>query len=296
MSTPFLDPESNPIHGEQLLGYGGTGVIILQDGIAIKMPLRYWSSSDNDVNENIKVLQREQEVYRRLEQCEGVVPCLGFSPTTIHLAHMANGDLRSFLSRDHKISRSLQLSWFRQMAHSLSSIHHRSVIVADIASRNFLLHEDLSIKFCDFTESTIMPLGVDMEAVDDNGYSIQTDIGQLGAVIYEVITGERCEFDLFKHLPPQATDAAWPPRETLPCTRNIWLGSIIEKCWTKGAFRNVDQLVQALNAVRLEENSSKNSSSRKTRVLRLSNAGVGYLATFAVSIGTVAFLLSRGWR
>lgn len=37
-----------------------------------------------------------------------------------------------------------------------------------------------------------------MENAEDDGYSIQTDIGQLGAVIYEVVTGNKCEFNLFK--------------------------------------------------------------------------------------------------
>jgi hypothetical protein len=75
------------------------------------------------------------------------------------------------------------------MAHALCNIHDRSVIVADIACRNLLLDSTLAIKFCDFTESTIMPQDTDMEFADDNGYSIQTVIGQLGKVIYEVVSG-----------------------------------------------------------------------------------------------------------
>ncbi|PLB44276.1 hypothetical protein P170DRAFT_440584 [Aspergillus steynii IBT 23096] len=194
--------------------------------MAIKMPLRYRSSPDDDVEANIEVIQREQDIYRRLGQCGGVVPCTGFSPATIHLALMANGDLRSYL-KTHRPPRSLQLSWFQEMARALSRIHTHSVIVADIATRNFLLHTDLSVKFCDFTESTILALHTDMETVDDNGYSIHTDIGQLGVVIYEVVTGEQCGFDLFKDLPLDATRAIWPRRENLPRTADVWLGPII---------------------------------------------------------------------
>lgn len=296
MSTPFLDQDGNPVHGDQLLGYGGSGVVILHHGIAIKMPLRYRSSSDDDVNENIEVIQREQEVYRRLDHCEGVVPCLGFSATTIRLAYMKHGDLRSFLKQNQS-SRLLQLSWFRQMAHALAHIHRHSVIVADIASRNLLLDSDLSIKFCDFTESTIMPLDVDMEDVDDNGYSIQTDIGQLGTIFYEVVTGERCEFDLFKDNPPDVTDAVWPRRETLPCTKHIWLGSIIEKCWTKGAFPNANHLAEALDAIELEESEIEESNRPwKTAMLQSDNINIGYLTTLTLAIGIAAFLVSRGWR
>lgn len=32
-----------------------------------------------------------------------------------------------------------------------------------------------------------------METVDDDGYTVAVDIDLLGAVIYEVVTGSRCE-------------------------------------------------------------------------------------------------------
>jgi serine/threonine protein kinase len=249
MSSQFLDVSGRRILEEDLLGYGRSGVVILKDGVAVKLPLRYPYTSDAEVDENIAVIQREQRVYERLGNCDGVVPYISFCETATVLTFMTNGDLRSYSSRE-KPSRSLQLSWFRQMASALSRIHNRSVIVADIACRNILLDSDLTIKFCDFTESTIMPPGTDMETDDDNGYSIQTDIGQLGRVFYEIITGTDCEFNLHEN---DASRASLPRRETLPSTRGIWLGSIIEKCWTPGAYRNVHQLVEELNTVSLDE-------------------------------------------
>jgi hypothetical protein len=42
------------------------------------------------------------------------------------------------------------------MAHTLIHIHDLCVIVVDIATRNFLLAADLSVKFSDFTESSIL--------------------------------------------------------------------------------------------------------------------------------------------
>ncbi|RHZ45972.1 uncharacterized protein CDV56_103549 [Aspergillus thermomutatus] len=275
MSTPFLDTEGNPISKDQLLGYGRSGLVILQNGVAVKMPLRYLQSSDDEVDLNTSVIQREQEVYQRLEQCEGVLPCVSFSPTTIQLAFMRNGDLRSYLSQNRP-PKSRQLSWFRQMAQALSHIHRRSVIVADIACRNILLDSDLNIKFCDFTESTIMPLHTNMETADDNGYSIQTDIGQLGAVMYEVVTGKPCKFDLHEN---HASRATWPRRETLPSTKDIWIGSIIEKCWTQGAYQSSTRLVEALDAVVLENENKGSScvvSSKGIFVAGLALAAISY--------------------
>lgn len=76
------------------------------------------------------------------------------------------------------------------------------------------------------------------------------DIGQLGAVICEVVTGVKCDIDLFKDNLPTDGRAYWPKRECLPRTEDIWLGSNINGCWT-GGFRNVRSLLQALDSVEL---------------------------------------------
>ena len=87
----------------------------------------------------------------------------------------------------------------QEMAHTLARIHDRRVIVADMATRNFLLSADLSVKFSDFSESTLLPLHTDMQTADDSGYSIYTDSGQLGSVLFESgSTGTPCKFDLDK--------------------------------------------------------------------------------------------------
>lgn len=138
------------------------------------------------------------------------------------------------------------------MARTLVYAHDRRVIVADVFTRNFLLDNHLSVKLSDFTESSVLPLTTNIQTANDSGYSIFTDIGQLGAVMYEVVTGKACEFDLFKSQPPGPATATWPRREDLPSTDNIWLGYIIEKCWNRGALRNTRELLAALDSVTLE--------------------------------------------
>jgi hypothetical protein len=63
------------------------------------------------------------------------------------------------------------------MAHTLIYIYDLCVIVADIATRNFLLAADLSIKFLDFTKSLILPLSTDIQAANNASYLIYTNIG-----------------------------------------------------------------------------------------------------------------------
>ncbi|OJD19138.1 serine/threonine protein kinase [Emergomyces pasteurianus Ep9510] len=273
-SSPFVDLDGNAIPNNQVLGYGRSGLVVFRDGMAVKMPLRYMSTTDDDVNINIEVIQREQDVYRRLRYCDGVVPCISTSKATLQLEFMKNGDLRTYLARNRPLS---------------------PFNFCDIASRNFLLASDLSIYLCDFTESSILPLGTDMETVDDNGYSVQTDIGLLGAVIYEIVTGERCQFDLFKDLPLEACRATWPQRTSLPSTQNIWLGAIIEKCWTKGAFQNANRLSEALDSINLNDQSTSGNE-RYDCCEPGKKISSQYIFKLAVAFGAITIIAIWVWR
>lgn len=249
----FIDLTGDPIPDNKIIGYGGSGVVVRRDGWAVKIPRRHPLTCDEDLQSNIKVLRHEQEVYRRLNLVSDdfndcIVPCGGLYPNAIQLAVMENGDLRTYLKKIGP-PRSMQIAWFRQMARALEQIHSKSVILADIASRNFLLDSDFSIKICDFSEASILPSGTVIETVDVDGYSIFTDIGLLGSVFYEVVTGQPCDFDLFEDSDDRAT---LPHRSSLPSTDTLWLGQIIEKCWV-GGFQNAHALSQALEAFDLEQ-------------------------------------------
>jgi serine/threonine protein kinase len=309
MSSPFLDIKGNAIPQEQVLGNGSSAVVLLQNDVAVKTPLRYLWSSDSDVEGNIESLRREQDVYRRLqnpgdERSEGVVCCIGFSNEATQLAYMVNGDLRTYLAKCRP-SPQLQLTWFNEMARTLSYIHDRRVLVADIASRNFLLDSDLSVKICDFSEASLLPLDSDIEAVDDNGYTAQIDIGLLGAVMYEVVTGNKCEIDLFKDNSPTDGRAHWPERKFLPGTRGIWIGWIIEGCWN-GEFSNAHSLLQALDSIN-PRFSSAIARSPKTHILAsikdsirdrpiTTIIGALSLAVFTLIVGRKTSLMWRGLR
>ncbi|KAJ5735900.1 uncharacterized protein N7483_001025 [Penicillium malachiteum] len=199
------------------------------------MPLRYLWITDVDLQCYLRVVQLEQEVYRRLqsshtERCRSIVECVEFLPKATKLRWMKNGNLRAFLANNRP---------------SQSCIHGKKILVADIASRNILIDSDLSIKFCDFTEASLLPLDTDMETIDGGGYNTLLDIALLGAVFYEIVTGEKCEIDLFV----DSDRAQWPARQNLPLTEDIWLGSVIQDCWT-GIYPTANSLLQALVASR----------------------------------------------
>lgn len=251
MSLPFLDSKGSTIPEEWILGNGATAVVILQNGVAVKIPLRLpWSCAYN-IQSSIDSIRREQDVYRRLQQppdddprASGVVRCVEFASEATHLAHMVNGDLQRYLEKSRP-SAELQLQWCLEMAQALDYVHDRRVLVADIASRNLLLDARLSIKICDFSEATLLPLNTDMLSADDKGYTTQIDIGLLGAVMYEIATGVRCKVDLYMD---SETHASWPARDVLPDTGGLALGGIIEGCWSR-RFPSAGHLSQALHAL-----------------------------------------------
>ncbi|KAF1345077.1 kinase-like domain-containing protein, partial [Delphinella strobiligena] len=187
----------------------------------------------------------EEEVYRRLGKYTGIVSIVNLDETGITMELLSNGNLRVYLQKQREVPNSTKFDWFLDMARTLTYIHNHRVVVADISTTNFLLAEDLSIKFSDFGEASIFTLDTDMTVAEEGGFSTCTDIGQLGAAIYEVVTGEHCRFDLFGDSSSLSV-ARWPSRNSLPSTEGVWLGDIIEACWTKG-IQSASELLARLD-------------------------------------------------
>ena len=238
---------------EKIIGVGGTGIVIQQGQCAIKIPrlsrqigndgtpLFDESSTPKEGDYEIRSslllsLERERAVYRRLGDHRGVVRCHNLSSAdhSIIMDVMVNGDLRHYLDQFPRPGEKRILSWLATLAHTLAFIHDRRVIVADIRLDNLLLDENYAIHFVDFGESTLMPLDWDLKGCDTDGYSVMTDLGQFGAIMFEIVTGQRCKFDFSQDQNDVGDAPSWPQRDTLPSTSQVWLGHIIEKCWVQG--------------------------------------------------------------
>ncbi|KAG0154229.1 hypothetical protein PDIDSM_1609 [Penicillium digitatum] len=130
-----------------------------------------------------------------------------------------------------------------------------------------------------------------MSLVDDNGFTTQIDVGLLGAVIFEIITGVKCEIDLFKDDARFDGRAYWPERTSLPSTDDLWLGTIVERCWD-GTFRSADSLFHAL------ESQSITPSSVESSIFSLiyNKIRPRFIVTFVGAVGMVAFVLSKPWK
>ncbi|KIV81294.1 hypothetical protein, variant [Exophiala sideris] len=269
----FLHLDGSPVT-EEILGFGGSGLIVRAGQFAVKIP-RLWQGVDILGNGTLTPeagefdmrqfrmdqINREKAIFKRLEGCHGVVPCydLDSPDLSIRMKYIGNGDLRSYLKRE-KPNRQTQLMWLTSMAHTLSEIHRRRVIVADIRSDNFLIDNDQSIYITDFGESSLMPLDWHMKDPNADGESVMTDIGHFGTVMFEVVTGQHHKFDLLQDW-KSGEPYSWLSRETLPSTDSIWLGHIIEACWSEGSFASADDLAAALDIERTNPDDTTESAS-----------------------------------
>ncbi|OAL29778.1 hypothetical protein AYO20_09070 [Fonsecaea nubica] len=127
----------------------------------------------------------------------------------------------------------------------MAYIHSCRVIIGDFRLDNVVYDDQMRIKLLDFSECTLMPLEWDFVGSDDAGFSILTDIAHFGAVMFQIISGKDCAFDIYQEWTQVGDPTVWPSRETLPRTGGIWLGDIIDKCWSKG-FMSASELAQAL--------------------------------------------------
>lgn len=213
-------------------------------GIIVKRPFRNSDSQaeDDEYDNSLQLIEHEKQIYRRLEGCEGVIPFLDLSGPAIQLPLLNDGTLDRYLKCCIRPTRAHQLEWMKQMAGTLSRMHDRRVLFVDVASRNMLIHPNGSIIFCDFGTSLIFPLETDIWMIEEFGFSFATDICELGAVMYEVVEGR--QLTDFDRIAEEA--GGWPPRDQLPTTNGVFLGSVIEACWTKGKFRTTHELCQML--------------------------------------------------
>ncbi|KAJ6182625.1 hypothetical protein N7485_001267 [Penicillium canescens] len=168
---------------------------------------------------------------------------------------MKAGTLRNLLDKALiEPPASKKKAWMRQLVRGLMYIHSCHVLVVDVKSRNILLIDDLMIRYCDFGESSYISEDVNMDTVNDCGYTVKIDVALLGAVFYEIATGNRCDVDLYDRGVRHNRVLRGPPRFLLPATAGVFYGGIIERCWRsieEGGIRNARELDMAFERIEI---------------------------------------------
>ncbi|OAL32820.1 hypothetical protein AYO20_07777 [Fonsecaea nubica] len=251
---------------EEVIGVGGAGIVVNREGYALKIPLiskvfeidgvpvddRILNADAGDSYDElavaIKSFRHEKAIYKRLGDHPGIIPCYNVDSEdpSIQMPLMV-GDLRKYLV-DVRPTRARQLSWLLQLARIMAYAHSKRILICDFRLDNIVYDDMMNLRLIDFSESSLMDPDWDLDRCDRYGYSILTDIGQFGAVMFEIITGQHCRFDIYQDWTGPGDATTWPRRETLPSTSEVWLGSIIEKCWTEGVL-SADDLERELKKV-----------------------------------------------
>ncbi|OJJ67155.1 hypothetical protein ASPBRDRAFT_349942 [Aspergillus brasiliensis CBS 101740] len=252
--------------GPELIGLGRVGRVMRFGDIAVKTA-NIWTVSEGASETTIisyeqttelnkESLKHEGHVYSHLGHIPGVIKPYQVSDTEIRMPYMRQCSLSHYL-RAHRdgVDNHRRLQWLQEAAHTIRGIHERRVLVAEIATRNFLLEEDLSLHICDFTESVIVANDEDMsDFVSDDYVSVKSDISRFGSMMYEVISGNQFEFYVIPDIetdldddPEFKTFKTWPTADRLPDLNNVFLGDVIGRCWAREGFLSMQEVCHALD-------------------------------------------------
>ena len=246
---------------EEIIGMGGAGIVVNRGGYACKIPRIFKVVEidgvpvENPIHEGVyaevaavvRSFKKEKAIYKRLGDHPGIIRCYNADSEEVSIEMpLMKGDLRQYLTDEGRPGRVHLLSWFLQFARAIAYTHSKRVIICDIRLANTVYDDDLNLRLIDFSEAALMDPEWDLQGCDKYGCSIMTDIGQFGSFMFEMITGRHCYFDIFQDWRGVGNPTAWPRRETLPPTSEVWLGEIIEKCWTQG-FESAEHLERELD-------------------------------------------------
>ncbi|KAE8355940.1 hypothetical protein BDV28DRAFT_128144 [Aspergillus coremiiformis] len=258
-----------------LIGLGRVGCVMRIGDIAVKTANKWPVPANaseyttilhhqtNRMNED--ALIHEGYIYRHLESVEGVLKPLDISETEIRMPYICHRSLDRYIRARKTIIKDEQyLAWLQNAADIIHRVHGQRVIVADIATRNFLVNNDLSLQLCDFSESLIIPEDRALdEFISEEFLSIKFDIARFGSMVYEIVSGRRYEFYINPEIDMDLEDGEsktykeWPTIEQLPDTSNIFLGDIIRKCWLKDGFHSMKDVQAALHSTHCSMNKTE---------------------------------------
>lgn len=193
------------------LGSGGMGVVyhcrdeFLQREIAIKMMLpELMSESDT-----VEIFRQEGRLAAQLEHPNivtihniGVENKAGGTYHYIAMEYLPGGSLRERIGKE-PIQLEQGVEWMKQLCAALNYAHKRNVVHQDIKPDNIFITQDGNLKIGDFglaliatgpgleKQSKASPAYMSPELCRGEPRDHRSDIYSLGAVFFEMLTGER---------------------------------------------------------------------------------------------------------
>jgi serine/threonine protein kinase len=181
----FLAPDGSrfDFNSERFIGCGTTGMALQHGEHAIKIPKIRDSSklstadraSQDYINDiNCEILEREKAVYEQLGSCDGIVKVISMSQEDI-LMECHKRDLETYIENEAESSLLCKAMWILSILKTMCHIHSCNILADDIALRNFLIADDMTLKMIDFGRCSLFPQDVDITTASDNGMTVQAD-------------------------------------------------------------------------------------------------------------------------
>ena len=267
----------------QIIGNGADGFIVRNGSTILKIPKLYGEvyrdgrieyDEQNEFHE--QDIELEKAVYHQLQGVPGVANCLGTSRNGITLEYYGNGSLEDYIHKREEPDLSVKQGWISEIVDVILRCHENHVLVFDIALRNFLLTDDLSIRIIDFQNRSLVPVDIDMDEAHEDGCTVQLDMLHLSSVIYSIIRwqkiGVQCDMD-----------SEWPKISEMPWMGSMIYGTIVANCWNR-RYKNVCELQHDLD--RFSSTESIISSTPSSLSISPSTTGP-HLLTPSLSVSAV---------
>jgi hypothetical protein len=298
---PFLRPDGKVISGrtsKEWIKDGLTGVVVRNGDSVLKIPKifdlnsavgdeRLQTELENEYS--LQCYDTEIQVYYRLGHLPGIVEVYSISHAGIELEYLKNGDLEQFLERHPPTDdfwvqlQHLKREWIYTVVDTVSRLHEKRVVMLDLAVRNILVSDDLSLRLCDFGDTLLLPEHADVTIAQRDGFlAVQQDIFALGWVLYSIAVGKahhshlsrrysvhddkkRARIEAFEANMFDAKDGTGDLIRTtdtscdkedgstlwllswpqnLPSTEDVLFGEVIRKCWTEKGYDNVSLVLE----------------------------------------------------
>ncbi|KAL8785777.1 MAG: hypothetical protein Q9213_003155 [Squamulea squamosa] len=229
-----------------ILGVGLFGVVLRYGDHALKIPkwIQTTDASEEeaeferyDYEGNLECFETEKAVYTRAGPYHGIAELINISLEGIRMVRYDRGDLEDYIKNNPKPDTSQQIEWIKSLVGTLHHLHKCKILIDDMALRNILIADDMSLKLIDFGSCTIFPLDADITKVqDENGQSVKADIFNLGNIIYSIVKWEKFHFNLYAHF-----RYALPLTSELPDLSSVLFEELIRNCWA-GHYNDAYQL------------------------------------------------------
>jgi serine/threonine protein kinase len=210
----------------------------------LKIPKLYgrvlpnWTMEPEPENQYANDLSGEKAIYERLDGVPGIARYLGATKDGLLLEYYGNGNLEDYMESNPLPEWQQRMDWILQVIDVYAACHARRVLVFDIALRNLLLADDLTIRAIDFANSSLHPLEETGELEGPDGYTSMIDVLHVTNIVYSLSVWKKSQVDCVQM-------DEWPSAEQVPSTIDLPLGSVIALSWSR-QFKTLYELRDAV--------------------------------------------------